>query len=237
MIEIENTGERIILEKETPLMIARHFCSYRFVKEYVRNKQLLDIGCGEGYGTYYLASFAKEIVGIDYDKAIIDYAKKKYQRDNLTFYATDVKDLANFDNRFDVICSFQTIEHIRNVKLFLENIKNILSDNGIFICSTPNKLDASPHSDTPLNKFHIKEYFLDEFKELLKSHFKEIDLFGLKRRRRLNFYRRLKKLGLFNFLPVSINPVRRFYERIDCDDFIIRKDNINTALDFIAICT
>jgi protein-L-isoaspartate O-methyltransferase len=72
---ISNTGERILLDKETPLMIARHFRAYKFAKDYVCNKTVLDIGCGEGYGTYYLGGFAKEVMGIDYDEAIIDYAR------------------------------------------------------------------------------------------------------------------------------------------------------------------
>jgi len=234
--EMANTGERILLEKESPLMIARHFCAYRLAKDFVFNKDILDIGCGEGYGSYFLAGFAKKAVGIDYDKEIIGYAKNKYQKDNLDFYAIDVKDLSSFSNKFDVICSFQFIEHILNTKDSLEQIKNLLSEKGIFICSTPNRLDASPNSDTPLNRFHLKEYLINEFKELLGTHFSKVKVFGLKRGKRLNFYRRLKKIGLFNSSPIFINPVKRFYDRINCDDFIIVKDKLNTALDFIAVC-
>ncbi len=93
MTEIANTGERILLEKESPLMIARHLSAYEFAKDYVYNKTVLDIGCGEGYGCFYLAGTAKTIVGIDYDKAIIDYAKSRYQRNNLQFFVMDVKNL------------------------------------------------------------------------------------------------------------------------------------------------
>ena len=236
MKEIINTGERILLEKETPLMIARHFCAYRFAKDYVFNKDILDVGCGEGYGSYFLAGFVKKAVGIDYDKEIISYAKNKYQKDNLDFYAIDVKDLSSFSNKIDAICSFQVIEHIPDTKAFLEQIKNLLAEKGIFICSTPNRLDASPNGDTPFNRFHVKEYLINEFKELLGTYFSRIEMFGLKRGKRLNFYRRLKKIGLLIFLPDYINPVKRFYERIGCDDFIIVKDKLNTALDFIAVC-
>ncbi|MDP2937935.1 MAG: class I SAM-dependent methyltransferase [Candidatus Omnitrophota bacterium] len=236
MTEIINTGERILLEKETPLMIARHFCAYRFAKDYVLNKDILDIGCGEGYGSHFLAGFVKKTVGIDYDKEIISYAKNKYQKDNLDFYAIEVKDLSSFSNKFDAICSFQVIEHIPDTKAFLEQIKDLLTEKGIFICSTPNRLDASPHGDTPLNRFHVKEYLINEFKALLGTHFSKVEVFGLKRGKQLNFYRRLKKIGLFNFFPPFVNPVKRFYDRIDCDDFIIVKDKLDTALDFIAVC-
>ena len=234
--EMANTGERILLEKESPLMIARHFCAYRFAKDFVFNKDILDIGCGEGYGSYFLAGFAKKVRAIDYDKEIISYAKNKYQKDNLGFYAIEAKDLSSFSNKFNAICSFQVIEHIPGTDFFLEQIKNLLAENGIFICSTPNRLDASPNGDTPLNRFHVKEYLINEFKELLGTHFSKVEVFGLKRGKRLNFYRRLKKIGLFKFSPPFINPVKRFYDRIDCGDFIVVKNKLNTALDFIAVC-
>lgn len=236
MIEINNTGERILLDKETPLMIARHFCAYRFSKDYVSNKKVLDIGCGEGYGTYYLAGFTREAIGIDYDEAIINYAKNKYLKQNLKYLVFDIRDLHNLDNRFDIICSFQLIEHVMDPDNFLINIKKLLIENGVFICSTPNRLDASPHSEVPHNKFHVKEYIFDEFKELLEKHFRVDRMLGLKRGRRLNFYRRLKKIGLFNFLPAYTDPVRRFYNRIDCSHFIMVKDRLDTTLDFIAVC-
>jgi len=236
MTEIANSGERILLEKETPMMIARHFCAYRFAGSYSINKSLLDIGCGEGYGSYFLSASAKSVVGIDYDKEIIDYAKNKYCKDNLTFCAIDVKELSSLKDRFDLICAFQVIEHLRDTGSILGSIKELLCDNGLFICSTPNRLDASPNSATPLNKFHLKEYLSDEFKGLLEQHFSRVDIFGLKRGRVLNFYRRLKKIGIFNFLPAPINPVEVFYKIIACDNFMIVKDKPDTALDFIAVC-
>lgn len=234
-MDIINTGERILPEKETPLMIARHFCAYRLAKEHVGAKALLDIGCGEGYGVYYLANFAKEAIGIDYDNSIINYAKDKYKKENLAFYKIDINDLDSLKAKFDIICAFQFIEHVRDTKKFLDDIRNLLNPQGAFICSTPNRLDASPHSDKPSHKFHVKEYLFHEFKELLAGYFTKIDMLGLKRGRRLNFYRRLKKIGLFNFLPQNINPVKRFYAHIDCADFVFVKKNIEKGLDFIAI--
>jgi SAM-dependent methyltransferase len=235
-MEIVNTGERILLEKESPLMIARHFCAYRFAKDYAENKRVLDIGCGEGYGSSYLADFAKEVIGVDYDKSIIDYAKDKYKKNNLAFYVIDAKELDYFDNRFDTVCSFQVIEHIQDTKTFLENVIKLLTNSGVFICSTPNRLDASPNRITPLNKFHVKEYLLHEFMDLLQRSFGSVDIFGLKRGKSLDFYRKIKKAGLFNFFPSRINPVEIFYRQIKCDNFIITKDNLGQSLDFITVC-
>ena len=217
-------------------MIVRHFSAYKFAKDYLYNRNILDIGCGEGYGSYYLAGFTKNIMGIDYDKAVIDYAKTKYQKNNLQFYVMDIKNIGSLKEKFSGICSFQFIEHILDTKSLLSNIRNLLDADGIFICSTPNRKDASPATDKPLNKFHVKEYLWNEFAELLKIYFEKVEIFGLRRGRKLNFYRRLKKIGIFDFLPTSINPVKRFYDRIDCADFVIVKDKLDAALDFIAVC-
>lgn len=235
-MEIVNTGERILLERETPLMIARHFCAYRFAKDYVSGASVLDIGCGEGYGAHYLSEFASEVEGIDYDSSAVNYAKEKYHKINLKFSCFNIKDLHKFGKKFGVVCCFQVIEHLQDADKLLEDIKVLLEEGGVFISSTPNRLDASPHSRVPLNKFHIKEYDFLEFKELLGRHFKEVEIFGLKRGRALNFYRRIKTIGFCNFFPDTINPVKRFYNQIKSGHFTVTKNKIATALDFIVIC-
>ena len=235
-MNIANTGERILLEKETPLMIARHLKAYRFTKDFVSGKTVLDIGCGEGYGSYFLADLAEEVTGVDYDKEVIEFAKSKYQKDNLHFIAQNAERLDSIKGGFGVICSFQCIEHILDVDSFLKNINNLLAGKGIFICSTPNKKDATPKGGAPFNKFHIKEYLLDEFRQLLSGYFNNVEIVGVKRGKKLNFYRALKKMGIFNFLPQQLDPVKNFYSGIDCDNFVITGIDLENALDFIAIC-
>ena len=236
MKEIENTGERILLEKESPLMIARHFSAYKFAKGLVAGKRVLEIGSGEGYGTHYLSGFAKNITGIDYSKDAVQYAKDKYKNNNLSFLVMDAKEIGKLNEKFDIVCSFQNIEHIEDTDSLLKNVAQILDENGIFICSTCNKKDASPNQETPLNKFHVKEYLWLEFMGLLTKYFKSVEMAGLKRSKKMVFYRRLKKIGIFNFLPEKINPVKRFYARISHNDFVITNKNLDRCLDFIAVC-
>ncbi|MFA5356536.1 MAG: class I SAM-dependent methyltransferase [Candidatus Omnitrophota bacterium] len=236
MPQVLNTGERILPEKESPLMTARHLCAYEFAGRFVKGKAVLDIGCGEGYGSHYLAGSAKNVTGIDYSKEAIEHAKNKYPLDNLAFYSVNIKELDSIKDKFDIICSFQVIEHLEDPGGFLGNVKGLLSPGGVFICSTPNRLDASPNSDKPANRFHVKEYLFDEFMLLLGEYFDSVEPLGLKRGRRLNLNRRLKKIGLFNFLPDCINPVKRFYSGIGCGNFIYIKNNLDTALDFIVVC-
>ncbi len=237
MAEIINTGERILLEKETPLMIARHFCAYRFAKSLVSGKEVLDIGCGEGYGSDFMAGYAKSVLGIDYDKAIVDYAKNKYHKAELGFSVLDIKNLDSLGRKFDVICSFQNIEHIQDTGELLKNISGLLNDNGIFICSTCNIKDASPGSKEAFNRFHVKEYLVSEFKELLEGQFNRVKISGLRRSVALKFNRRLKKIGLFNFLPANLDPVKRFFAKANCSYFSWTKNNLDSCLDFIAVCS
>jgi len=237
MKEIDNTGERILLEKETPLMIARHFCAYKFVMSLVKGKEVLDIGCGEGYGSDFLVDYAKSVLGIDYDKAVIDYAKDKYHKPGLDFSVLDIKNLDSLSRKFDVICSFQNIEHIQDTGKLLKNIFGLLNDNGIFICSTCNMKDASPDRKVPFNKFHVKEYLISEFKELLEGHFRRVEISGLRRSNALKFNRRLKKIGLFNFLPAKLDPVKRFFSKANCSYFLWTRKNLGNCLDFIAVCS
>jgi len=233
---IENTGERIIPEKESPLMVARHLCAYEFALRYVTGKKIMDVGCGEGYGANYLAGHALEVLAIDYELSAILAASEKYQRSNLKFQRLDIKDIGSLGESFDIICSFQVIEHLKDTDSFLDDIKRLLRPGGFFICSTPNRLDASGHSVVPLNKFHIKEYLFDEFESMLKSKFKQVELYGLIRGRRLNLYRRAKKIGIFNIMPPPLDPVKNFYKKISCKDFKLVKDNLPGSLDFIAFC-
>ncbi|MCX5656728.1 MAG: methyltransferase domain-containing protein [Candidatus Omnitrophica bacterium] len=235
-MEIVNTGERILLNKETAFTVARHFCAYKLAGNYICGKSVLDFGCGEGYGSHYLAGLAKKVTAVDRDREIIAYASDKYQKDNIAFITFDSARLDSLGDKFDVICSFQVIEHISDTDAFLKNIANLLNPEGVFICSTLNKLDSSPHSDTPINKFHVREYLFSDFESMLKQYFRKVEIFGLKRGKTLNFYRRLKKIGVFRFLPDSINPVSRFYRKIKPDNFIIVKDKFDTAMDFIAVC-
>jgi SAM-dependent methyltransferase len=236
MNQIENTGERILLEKETPLMIARHLSAYKFARDYVWRRSVLDVACGEGYGSFYLADAASQVKALDYSSEAIDYAGRKYQKNNLQFSVMDVKNLSSLSQKFSAICSFQFIEHLSDANEFLGDVSSLLEPGGVFICSTPNKIDASGGRDIPCNKFHLKEYFYAEFKELLEKYFRQVQVFGLKRSPRLNFYRRLKKMGIFDCLPDPLNPVKGFYNKLDCANFIIVKDSLDTALDFIALC-
>lgn len=236
MVYIIDTGERILPEKETRFMFSRHISAYEFTKNYVKGRYVLDAGCGEGYGSFYLSRFAKEVMGTDYDEEIIKYANNKYKSKNLEFKTMDITKLEFEPNVFDVVCAFQVIEHIKEYQKFLYEIYKVLKEGGYFICSTPNKEEISSGSSISLSKYHYKEFTFEEFYKLLSAKFKNVKVFFLDVDIKLRFFRRLKKLGIFRFIPKKYNPVTRFYNSITPKNFIISERKTRLPLDFIGVC-
>lgn len=110
---METTGERFSPNNNTPLCSYEHWHRYIFAKQFVNNKNVLDIACGEGYGTSLIAESAKFVTAVDIDKETIESATAKYKRQNLKFIRGNVTSIPiNGEKVFDVIVSFETIEHV-----------------------------------------------------------------------------------------------------------------------------
>lgn len=176
-----NRGERPLESKQFNEIDGVHAKPYIYVAQFVKNRRVLDCGCGGGYGSEYLArNKAKMVIGIDLSAQAIDQAKMLYKRDNLTFIVMDVTDLKFEDGTFDVVTSFQVIEHLRDYKKHLSEVKKVLKPGGIFIVATPNKNVTSPNREKPIFPFHIKEFSPDELYTLLSMYFKEVKIMGQK---------------------------------------------------------
>lgn len=158
-----------------------HFARYDFAKDFVCGKKVLDIACGTGYGTDTLVmAGAAEVVGVDSCKDSIFEAKEKYIRNNLFFNVGSAEKLNFPDNYFDVVVSFETIEHIEFPDDFLQEAKRVLKPGGILILSTPNRKLVSPYLfyRHPYNKFHRIEYTKKEFIKILKENYVLLGFFG-----------------------------------------------------------
>ncbi len=175
---IEWTGERFLPWLEGAQIHYEHLHRYAFASQFVRNKRVLDIACGEGYGTELLARKAEYAAGVDVDEKTIRHATSRYLRDNLEFMHGSVLDLPIKDeSRFDVIVCFEGLEHIAEHDKLLSEVKRLLKDDGLFIVSTPNK---AVYTDAPdyHNPFHMKELYIDEFRSLLRQYFADMRIFG-----------------------------------------------------------
>ncbi len=226
-------------ETHEPLFFAQHLSAYAFARRLADGKRVLEIGFGSGYGLNYLAEVAAEAVGVDIAPGNIPRAQARYQRPNLRFLQMPAVHLEFPDGRFDLVVSFQVIEHIpeRQIPAYLAEIRRILSPNGMACLSTLN-LEHNMKPGKPYEKlcYHEKEFTGPELQALLNQAFPSVQLFGLYLSPMQRFYRRLKRWGLGRIGPTALNPITRFYAHATPESFRVRPGTSPAALDLIALC-
>jgi GT2 family glycosyltransferase/SAM-dependent methyltransferase len=170
------TGERYIPTEQGKIRL-EHYHRYALALEVVKEKDVLDVACGEGYGSSLMAGVAHSVIGVDISNDVVDYASNTYQKPNLAFHQGSVINL-NFENAsFDVVVSFETIEHLAEQAQMLAEIRRVLRPNGLLVISSPNRPIYSEESEEH-NEFHVKELDFNEFDELLRTQFPTIQYFG-----------------------------------------------------------
>lgn len=211
------TGERLIPNiPELTFLYQEHIVRYIFASQFVKSKIILDAACGTGYGSSLMSERgAKKVVGVDISKEATDYCNQHYEKENLEFKIGDCTKLNLADSHFDVIASFEAIEHIKEADSFLAEIKRVLKKNGLFIVSTPNKLTYQG-----TNPFHMKEYTEEEFLNLLKKYFSHVEI----------FYQSYPS-SLAIFKPGKNDRI----EEIDIPNLEIK--NNDSAMYFVALCS
>lgn len=230
---------RIIPEETDRSFYLQHLKAYSFVRDNVDDKSVLDVGCGDGYGSAYLAERAKFVQGVDYEPEVVLSAQKKYKADNLRYLAMDALKLEFKDQEFDIVCSFQVIEHLPEelISVYLNELKRVLKDKGTLYLSTLNldKVMKSPKTYKK-NPAHCKEFRLEELRETLLKFFKKVTIYGQHLSLRHYFYLRLKKSGFFRFFPSCFNPVEIFSKNIRINDYRLNLSRLKDASDFICVC-
>lgn len=179
---IEWTGERYVpwVDLITPEIHYEHIHRYSYVQQFVEGKKVLDLASGEGYGCAILAEKASEVVGIDIDEQAVRHAVGQYLLPNINFICGSITDIPiKGENLFDVITCFEAMEHIEDHDKLLSEVKRLLTKEGLFIVSTPNKLIYNIYSGGP-NLYHLKELNFDEFKNILEKHFPQVSFLGQK---------------------------------------------------------
>ena len=178
MAPLADTGERHILKTEffdcaDYYGHLLHIASYQFALQYVTGKKVLDYGCGSGYGAQILSENAQSVTGVDVSNEAVSYAKENFTSNNLTF--KNIDELA--DEKFDVIVSFQVIEHVRNDKTYLKKLKELLNPGGILLLTTPDKENRLfNYIQKPWNKYHLKEYSAKSIETLIKQFFIDFEI-------------------------------------------------------------
>jgi ubiquinone/menaquinone biosynthesis C-methylase UbiE len=164
------TGERF-LPNEAGEMWAEHWHRYHAIQHLVAGKRVLDLACGEGYGSALISRSALTVSGVDISSDAIAHAKNVYStQTNLKFVEASCTKLPFADHSFDVVVSFETIEHITEHDAFLDEIKRVLTADGLLIISSPNKAEYSDARNFQ-NEFHVKELYRDELAQLIAKRF------------------------------------------------------------------
>ncbi|HEX3102943.1 MAG TPA: class I SAM-dependent methyltransferase [Terriglobales bacterium] len=170
----EETGERLVPAVHPGETLQQHAARYMFAARYCAGKQVLDVASGLGYGTDYLRRQGADVVGLEIDIAAVQYSQ--YQYPSSTFVHGNAEAMpGKWSHSFDVIVSFETIEHLERPQDFLQGVVRCLRPGGLFICSTPNK---SLYPFDNQNPFHVREFQLGEFVHFIGSFLHVQQLLG-----------------------------------------------------------
>lgn len=172
--ELNFTGEYFIPGKSGERIEADHIERYRFASRFAAGKSILDIACGVGYsGPKFIEAGALSYNGVDINEKLIDYAKKYYGSDLISY---SVGDITTFNNNkmYDLITCYETIEHVKNYEAAIQNLHSLLKPGGMLFISSPNRIVTSPNAltinDKPSNEFHTQEFIPEELLSILNDN-------------------------------------------------------------------
>jgi len=235
------TGERTLPDvPEENYWYRRHLVVYEWIAKQLAGKRVIDMACGEGYGTEVLARSAASAVGVDANPEAHEHARLRYTAANLR-YVRDLVD--NFSEQADAVVFLQTIEHLQDPGAVLEHFRSLIGEAGTLYVSTPNVLTLAPKgAPRSGNPWHVHEYRLQEYENLCREHFSSVEMFGLFHARKLRLHELALRLGWDRLHPL-MGVTGRFYNwftpAISVLDFQLRRTgeaDLEEALDFLAVC-
>jgi 2-polyprenyl-3-methyl-5-hydroxy-6-metoxy-1,4-benzoquinol methylase len=233
---LELTGERTLPDvPEENYWFQRHLVVYEWIRRRVGGLRVIDMACGEGYGSDVLSRSAASVVGVDANPEAHEHAKARYTRPGLRFERNMIQ---LFAEPADAIVFLQTIEHVEDPGELLEHFKRI---SDVVFVSTPNVLTLAPEgADRSGNPWHVHEYRAAEFRALLGEHFSQVEMRGLFHARKLRLHELAIRHARWDDIHARIGITKRFYDRfipaISMRDFALRDGDLDGALDFVAVC-
>lgn len=242
---LELTGERTLPDvPQENYWFQRHLVVYEWIRARVGGLDVVDMACGEGYGTDVLARTASHAVGVDANPEAFEHARTKYSRPGVRFERTLID---AFSGPCDVVVFLQTIEHVTNPDEVLAHFASLVaaSERPAVYVSTPNVLTLAPQgAERSGNPWHVHEYRAGEFRALCERRFGNVELYGLFHARALALHQlAIEHLG-WDSVHTRLGITERFYDRftpaISGRDFALvheRDRDLDAALDFLAVCT
>ncbi|EFK11534.1 methyltransferase domain protein [delta proteobacterium NaphS2] len=246
------------------LLFLRHKKAYVFAEPYCENQVVLDYGCGHGYGSFLLAQKAAKVFAVDINREVIGECIQRYHADNLFFGTFEPEMPLHFEaGTFGVAISFQVIEHVLDVRGYLNELKRLLKQNGILILTTPNRKHRLFPFQKPTNPYHLREYSLRQLAKDLNAVFDSVIIYGVTGTDEINSvefarinrspFKAYVKMPIKRFLGprrseslsskmIHINNTRKAFGlekesfgQYSVCDFSILKGNVEKGLDFLAI--
>jgi SAM-dependent methyltransferase len=251
---LELTGERTLPDvPEENYWFRRHLIVYEWIASRVAGLRVIDMACGEGYGSDVLARSAHSVVGVDANPQAHEHARLRYRRANLRFERELVD---TFSEPADAVVFLQTVEHLTAPEATLAHFAGLVRGaregapeagahprGGTVFVSTPNVLTLAPRgAERSGNPWHVHEYRAAEFEHLCRSCFSHVEMYGLFHARKLRVHELALRLG-WDAVHPRIGLTKRFYDRftpaIAVSDFALRdagEARLEAALDFLAVC-
>jgi len=235
------TGERTLPDVPAEnYWFQRHLVVYRWIARRCAGLDVVDLACGEGYGTATLAERATRAVGVDANPEAHEHARLRYTRPGVRF----VRDLVeSFAEPCDAVVFLQTIEHVQNPAEILEHVRGLLRPGGVAYVSTPNVLTLAPQgAERSGNPWHVHEYRAEEFRALCAGVFEGVEVLGLFHARKLRAHELAIGAGWDSLHPrlgITASFYDRFVPAISVRDFALRRAgdgaDLDRALDLLAV--
>lgn len=195
-------------------LVRQHLARYAFASTFVTGRTVLDVACGTGYGASLLKEAGAQMVyGVDISPEAIEFAAQAYGGESVVFEIGDAENL-ELPCPFDVITSFETIEHVDHPSDLLRGVTRHLAPGGVFCVSTPVR-QAGSLDDTPPNQFHRREWKEKEFRALLEQFFLDVSVYGQYElvKRWFPLSRTLQRRVLRMFQPALVSELDRYEVR------------------------
>ena len=171
----EFTGERYVPGQGGAQIAYEHLHRYFFAAHWAKEKQVLDVAAGTGYGASVLSKFARRVSAVDLDYSAVRFARASFGAATLEFCQADAIHLPFQTSSMNLVVAFEVLEHISDQKGLIGEIARVMRPDGLGLISTPDKAtytDARNYS----NPYHVRELYQEEFLELLVQHFKHVQL-------------------------------------------------------------
>jgi ubiquinone/menaquinone biosynthesis C-methylase UbiE len=260
---MRQTAERhspdVIHSSEDVAMDVRHRYAYSLVEAFAKpHHHLLDVGAGEGYGALIVADWVADYRGVDVSAEAMSAAARRYGGSKIQFDHYAGESLPYSDSSFDLITSFQVIEHVASVEIYLRELRRVARSDGHILITTPNRRLRLREGERPWNRYHLREYDDASLRLTVQEVFPDVELFGVRgsrtmeeqERARIARARRLARwdrFGVRYMLPESVDAALRGFLRgrrgrlgawsssPSLADMWHTKDDLDQALDLLVI--